>query len=121
MTESNNDRRQSLIERIMAQHAMGIETLGTAIRRLRLEVTGLDQKSFAVMCNLSTRTLYQIEKDKGNPRLATLEAILRKFGLRLGLIQASKMPHTPTLGQPKTVSSKPARGAAPQRKSVGQA
>lgn len=120
MNESNHERRQALIEDIMAQHAKGIETLGTAIRRLRLEVTGLDQETFAAMCNLSTRALYLIEKDKGNPSLATLESILRKFGLRVGLIQLLKMPHAPVLGHTKAAAKSPARGVAPRRKPAGE-
>ncbi len=59
-----------------------------AIRRLRLEVTGFDQQTFAQMCGMSTRALYQLETDKGNPTLSTVDSILRKFGLRMGLMAA---------------------------------
>jgi DNA-binding phage protein len=38
------------------------------------------------------KALYQIEKDTGNPTINTLESILRKFGLRLGLTKAAKKP-----------------------------
>lgn len=118
MKAITNERRKKLIDDIMLQHAMGNETLGTAIRRLRLEVTGLDQETFAAMCNMSTKGLYQIEKDKGNPTLSTIEAILRKFGLRLGLNSAAKTTYTPTLGQQKPAAKVLARGANPQRKSA---
>ena len=80
--------RKQLIEEIMRLHAEGESTLGMAIRRLRLEVTGLDQETFAQMCGMSTRGLYQLETDKGNPTLSTLDSILRKFGLRMGLMAA---------------------------------
>lgn len=119
MKENINERRRELIDDIVMQHVTGIETLGTAIRRLRLEVTGFDQETFAAMCKMSTKALYQIEKDKANPTVSTLEAILRKFGLRLGLTIATTL-YTPPLGQQKPVSKAPVRGANPKRKSAGQ-
>lgn len=120
MKENTGEQRRELIDDIVMQHVKGIETLGTAIRRLRLEVTGLDQETFAVMCNMSTKALYQIEKDKGNPTISTIDAILRKFGLRLGLTMAATTLYTPPLGQQKPASKAPARGANPRRKSAGQ-
>lgn len=39
---------------------------------------------------LSRETLYRTLSDKGNPRLDTLVAILRAFGLRLGV---APLPH----------------------------
>ncbi|MFJ3482609.1 helix-turn-helix domain-containing protein [Pseudomonas sp. NPDC090202] len=116
MSTVTPEKRRKLIDDIMQQHAMGNETLGTAIRRLRLEVTGFDQDTFAAMCNLSTKALYQIEKDKGNPTLGTLESILRKFGLRLGLMSLGKTTYTPPLGQPEQPPVTPSRGANPKRK-----
>ena len=120
MKENSNERRREVIDDIVMQHVRGIETLGTAIRRLRLEVTGFDQETFAAMCKMSTKALYQIEKDKANPTVSTLEAILRKFGLRLGLTMAATTLYTPPLGQQKPVSKAPVRGAKPKRKSAGQ-
>ncbi|MET3454786.1 helix-turn-helix domain-containing protein [Pseudomonas kilonensis] len=120
MKESTGERRREIIDDIVMQHVTGIETLGTAIRRLRLEVTGLDQETFAAMCNMSTKALYQIEKDKGNPTINTLEAILRKFGLRLGLTKVAINLYAPPPEQRKTDSKMPVRGANPKRKSVGQ-
>ncbi|MDD0994434.1 helix-turn-helix protein [compost metagenome] len=112
--------RKKLIEDIMQQHDMGNETLGTSIRRLRLEVTGFDQDTFATMCHMSTKALYMIENDKGNPTISTVEAILRKFGLRLGLTMRTTTTYTPPLGQHKLVSQSPARGSSPKRTYAGQ-
>lgn len=120
MKEITTERRKKLIDDIMMQHAMGNESLGTSVRRLRLEVTGLDQDTFAAMCSMSTKALYQIEKDKGNPTISTIEAILRKFGLRLGLTMAAKTTYTPPLGLHKPASKVLVRGANPQRKYAGQ-
>ena len=114
MKEDTPEDRQALLEDIATQHALGNETLGTAVRRLRLEVTGLDQETFALMCKMSTKALYQIEKDKGNPTLSTIDSIMRKFGLRLGLTIAPRTIYTP-LGQDKPASNAPIRGTKPRR------
>ncbi|WDY59620.1 helix-turn-helix domain-containing protein [Pseudomonas sp. PSKL.D1] len=115
------ERRKQLIEDIMQQHERGNETLGASIRRLRLEVTGFDQQTFATMCNMSIKALYLIENDKGNPTLSTIEDILRKFGLRLGLTMRAPTTYTPPLGQHTPVAKSPARGASPKRTSAGRA
>lgn len=96
--------RKKLIEDIVQQHHMGNETLGTSIRRLRLEVTGFDQATFATMCNMSIKALYLLERDKGNPTIATVDAILREFGLRLGLTMKATTTYTPSLEKYKPVS-----------------
>lgn len=116
MTDNTPERRKEIIEDIAMQHAMGNETLGTAVRRLRLEVTGLDQDTFALMCKMSTKALYQIEKDKGNPTLSTIESILRKFGLRLGLTTALQPIHAPQPEPHKPATYTLTRGAKPRRK-----
>ncbi|HDZ56902.1 MAG TPA: XRE family transcriptional regulator [Pseudomonas xinjiangensis] len=88
MKTMTGELRKQLIEEIIRLHTDGELTLGMAIRRLRLEVTGFDQETFAQMCGMSTRALYQLETDKGNPTLSTVDSILRKFGLRMGLMAA---------------------------------
>jgi DNA-binding phage protein len=88
MTTMSGELRKQLIEEIIQLHTEGELSLGMAIRRLRLEVTGFDQATFAQMCGMSTRALYQLETDKGNPTLSTIDSILRKFGLRMGLMAA---------------------------------
>ena len=117
MSAPNSEQRKRIIEDIMQGHASGRETLGASIRRLRLEVTGFDQATFAAMCNLSTKALYQIETDKGNPTLGTIEAILRKFGLRLGLV-AGIPASSVSLREPTSDMARPVRGANPRRKHV---
>jgi DNA-binding XRE family transcriptional regulator len=57
------------------------------------------------------KALYQIEKDTGNPTINTLESILRKFGLRLGLTKAAKNLYALPSEQRKTDSGSPIRSA----------
>lgn len=89
------EERQQLIEDIKLQNVAGQETLGTSIRRLRVEVTGLDQATFASMCKMSTKALYQLETDKGNPTINTLNGILRIFGMRMTLGSIINVPILP--------------------------
>jgi DNA-binding XRE family transcriptional regulator len=97
MRTVSGELRKQLIEEIIQLHTDGELTLGMAIRRLRLEITGFDQETFARMCDMSTRALYQLETDKGNPTLNTLDSILRKFGLRMGLTTAIAPSKRPSL------------------------
>ncbi|NIF28526.1 helix-turn-helix transcriptional regulator [Pantoea sp. Tr-811] len=88
------EERAQLVEDIVNRNAAGLDPIGTSIRRLRLEVTGLDQETFAAMCKMSTKSLYELESGKSNPKLSTLETVLRLFGVRMGMVMAAK--HKPT-------------------------
>ena len=89
MSDMTGEQRKQLIAEIIRLQGDGEITLGMAVRRLRLEITGFDQETFAHMCGMSTRALYQLETDKGNPTLSTVDSILRKFGLRMGIMAAT--------------------------------
>ncbi len=106
--------RQRLIEDIKSRGAAGEESLGTSIRRLRLEVTGLDQDSFAAMCKLTTKTLSLLENGKGNPTLNTLNGILKPFGLVMTLGSMSYRP-VQLVRKDDLDSLKRKRGASPER------
>lgn len=119
MSTNTGEQRRQLIDEIMLQHVAGDITLGVAIRRLRLEITGFDQETFAKMCSMSTRALYQLETDKGNPTLNTLDAILRKFGLRLGLMKAPAPGQTSMALAPQPHMAEPAPGYKASSKASG--
>jgi transcriptional regulator with XRE-family HTH domain len=40
-------------------------------------------------CKISKRTLSQLEADNGNPTIATLDAVFKKFGLTISLTHLS--------------------------------
>lgn len=84
------DVRQLKIENIEADLAQGKITLGEAVRRLRVDVTTLQQTRFAGMCKISVRTLIQIEGDEGNPTLKSLNAVFKPFGLQMGVVRRPK-------------------------------
>ncbi|MDD1016179.1 MULTISPECIES: helix-turn-helix domain-containing protein [Pseudomonas] len=84
------DIRTSLIEGVRTAIADGSLELGTAVRRLRVEVAGLHQSQFASMCKISVRTLIQIEQGEGNPTLKSLNAVFRPFGLQMGVVKRQR-------------------------------
>ncbi|MBA1195106.1 helix-turn-helix transcriptional regulator [Pseudomonas entomophila] len=99
MKKLQPEERAQLIEEIVKRNAVGLDPIGTSIRRLRLEVTGLDQATFAAMCKMSTKSLYELESGKSNPKLSTLEAVLRLFGVRMGMVMTVKhKPAPPVFG-----------------------
>ncbi|WP_439254100.1 helix-turn-helix domain-containing protein [Pseudomonas monteilii] len=97
MKKLQPEERAQLVEEIVKRNAAGLDPIGTSIRRLRLEVTGLDQETFAAMCKISTKSLYELESGKSNPKLSTLEAVLRLFGIRMGMVMTAKDDPTATV------------------------
>jgi DNA-binding XRE family transcriptional regulator len=79
--------RTALIESIQQALAQGTLDIGEAVRRLRVEVTGLHQTQFARMCKISVRTLVHIEHGEGNQTLKSLNAVLRPFGMKMGVVR----------------------------------
>lgn len=97
MKKLQPEERAELVEDIVKRNAAGLDPIGASIRRLRLEVTGLDQETFAAMCKISTKSLYELESGKSNPKLSTLEAVLRLFGVRMGMVMTAKDKPTATV------------------------
>lgn len=91
-----NNRRKELLDDIGVRYAAlesvregladGALTFGQALRRLRNEVTGLNQTDFARACKVSLRTIRQLEQDEGNPTVETLNSVFGPFGLRVGIV-----------------------------------
>ena len=88
----NATERDAFYDELVQGVASGELTLGDVVRSLRVEVAGLNQATFARATKVSERTLRQIEKDTGNPTLATGEALVQPFGLQLGLQRRPTSP-----------------------------
>jgi DNA-binding XRE family transcriptional regulator len=84
------EERTLLIESIQDALADGTLEIAEAVRRLRTEVTGLHQSQFAKMCKISVRTLVHIEHGEGNQTLKSLNAVLRPFGLKMGVVKVRR-------------------------------
>ena len=78
--------RNRVLNELQQQLASGEITIGAAVRRLRKEVTGLQQARFAQMCKLSLRALRQLELDESNPTVQTLNSVFNPFGLQVGIV-----------------------------------
>ncbi len=74
-------------EALYADLEAGRITLGQATRRMR-KIVGLTQVEYAErVLKIYPRVLMEIEKDRGNPTLETLEKIARPFGLKVGFVR----------------------------------
>lgn len=85
MKEMTLEDRKAYIQAVADDVAQGKLTLGGAVKRLRENLLGLNQERFALACKISKRALSQLEVDGGNPTLATLDAVFKKFGLKISL------------------------------------
>lgn len=81
------EERTQLIDSIQAALADGTLDIAAAVRRLRTEVTGLQQTQFARMCKISVRTLVHIEHGEGNQTLKSLNAVFKPFGMQMGVVK----------------------------------
>ncbi|VVN26684.1 helix-turn-helix domain-containing protein [Pseudomonas fluorescens] len=82
--------RMALIESIQEALADGTLEISEAVRRLRVEVTGLHQIQFAKMCKISVRTLIHIEHAEGNKTLRSLDSLFRLFGMKMGVVRVRR-------------------------------
>lgn len=73
----------------------GLLTLGQASRRMR-KIAGMTQTEYAEkILKIYPRVLMELERDRGNPTLETLEKIARPFGLKVGfVVKKSHLPGT---------------------------
>ncbi len=104
------DTRALLIQGIEQGLAQGTLQIGEAVRRLRVEVTGLHQSQFARMCKISVRTLVHIEHGEGNQTLKSLNAVFRPFGLQMGVVRVRR-----SLGVSRPCVGRSANGCSTRR------
>lgn len=71
----------------------GLLTIGQATRRMR-KIVGMTQTEYAEkILKIYPRVLMEIERDRGNPTLETLEKIAKPFGLTVGFtVKKSHLP-----------------------------
>lgn len=82
--------RTSLRNAILAQLLKGELTQGQALKKLRVEVLGLNQERYTQLVKVSRLTLSEIENDKGNYSVATLNQVFRPMGLEVGIVPIAK-------------------------------
>jgi len=65
-------------------------TLGRAVRSMR-KITGMSQRAYAErIVGIAPRILAEIELDRGNPTVETLNKIGRPFGFTVGFVPKTK-------------------------------
>lgn len=123
MKEMPLEERKAYIQSVAQEVAQGRLTLGGAVKRLRENLLGINQERFAIACKISKRALSQLEVDSGNPTLATLEAVFKKFGLTIGLAHLGPVDLNAADAQKNKAgfavpSVSPARSSFPKNNSV---
>jgi len=79
-------------EALYADIEAGSVTLGQATRRMR-KIVGMTQTEYAEkVLKIYPRVLMEIERDRGNPTLETLQKIAAPFGLAVGFIRHRYTP-----------------------------
>jgi len=74
-------------EALYADIEAGSLTLGQATLRMR-KIVGLTQLEYAgKVLKIYPRVLMEIEKERGNPPLETLQKIAKPFGLQVGFVR----------------------------------
>lgn len=84
--ETHSQDRADLLNTVQHLVATGELTLGDAVRFLRAGFLRKTRPEFAKLLKVSEPALAQIESNKGNPTLDTLNRIFKPFGLRVGLV-----------------------------------
>lgn len=64
-------------------------TLAEQIVAMR-KIAGMTQPNYANFLKVAERTLMDVEAERGNPTLATLNKIGKPFGLEIGFVKINK-------------------------------
>lgn len=81
--------RNALMNAISLQLLMGNITQGEALKRMRINLVGMKQDAYAQLVGVSRKTISDIENNKINNSIETLNKVFKPFGLQLGLIPSS--------------------------------
>jgi len=84
--EQSSDERRVFLQAIQTMMLDGRLTMGAALRVLRAAHLGVTRKQYARMVKLSNTALADLENDRGNPTMRSIEQAFRPFGFRLALI-----------------------------------
>jgi transcriptional regulator with XRE-family HTH domain len=86
--EETRNRKIALYENVRA----GKLSIGQATREMR-KIVGLTQKEYAEkVLKIFPRVLLDIENDRGNPTLETLQKVAAPFGFKVGFVKPEFNP-----------------------------
>ena len=87
MKRPDKEKMQQLREELFLGIDEGEFTLGEATRRMR-KTLGMSRQEYAKqILKINHDTLRDIETEKGNPTLKTLQIIGKPFGLKVGFMR----------------------------------
>ncbi|MBL8268915.1 helix-turn-helix domain-containing protein [Steroidobacter sp.] len=84
----DSDRISELREQLNSEIPPSDLAIGDVIRHMRL-ITKKSQSEYAKLCGVAPRALADVESGTGNPRLSTLQALLRPFACDVGVVRLS--------------------------------
>ncbi|WP_337880948.1 helix-turn-helix domain-containing protein [Rheinheimera sp.] len=68
---------------LVDQLSKGNLSLGQAVQQIRTRLYQMTQADYARLCQVSEKTLREVEKGKTDPRISIVESLLRPGGLTL--------------------------------------
>lgn len=80
-------KKREEVRRKLNENLKTGEDVSTTIKSLRT-MMAMDQVSFAKYCSVSLSALRRIEQKNGNYQVATLEKLLKAFGLKIAIVKA---------------------------------
>ncbi|MCE8024881.1 MULTISPECIES: helix-turn-helix transcriptional regulator [Billgrantia] len=84
--ELNPDEREAKLVEVVRQLLAEEINEGDALRILRRDVLGLSQDAYAKLVGISRRTLSDLERNRANITLDTMNRVYRPLGLKVGLL-----------------------------------
>ncbi|MCE8027110.1 helix-turn-helix transcriptional regulator [Halomonas daqingensis] len=84
--ELNPDEREAKLVEVVRQLLAKEINEGDALRILRRDVLGLSQDAYAKLVGISRRTLSDLERNRANITLDTMNRVYRPLGLKVGLL-----------------------------------
>ncbi len=82
----SKDNRYIVRDRYILQLLKGEITQGEALKSMRLEILGINQSQYAKLAKISVKTLSDLENNKGNYSVDTINQAFRPFKLQLGIV-----------------------------------
>lgn len=80
------DEREAKLVAVVRQLLAEEINEGDALRILRRDVLGLSQDAYAKLVGISRRTLSDLERNRANITLDTMNRVYRPLGLKVGLL-----------------------------------
>ncbi|WP_243077604.1 helix-turn-helix domain-containing protein [Pantoea sp. MQR6] len=84
-------QREAMLLELLQQLIEDKLPQGELLMQLRKKVLGFSQERYAALVGINRRTLSDIEQDKENTTLSTLNRAFKTLGLKLGVLP--RQPH----------------------------